>query len=934
MARTAAKSSSKLDAPIGVNTKLDTNADSKSSSNPAPVRAVNSSPAINSLPLNSKSAVRSNDKSNDKSDDKPDAKPVTNSVTAPVATPARPASVVTTTLSSLSTYPASTSLLATFLTTSPTTSRNAAPTTSNPATAPASNLAAPSNQQPLAQQLTVSPASVTALSTPTLPQPVAIPPQIAVPGKPLSSGTPGASSLAPSTAPSAKDQPNPTLAVVTTSTVPFGATILANALSASNSSKAADALPSISSTAPANSPRTTEASPASPELSVVGQAASDAAHSLPTIATLAVTVSAQSSIPPAPVSQMATLALPKAVLPTPVSPFAATISANALSASNISEVADALPSTSSAVNAYTGSPVTTDAGPTSPEPPVVGPAGQAASDAAHSFLTIATQSVTAAIQSSIPPGQVLQMTTAPVLPTAVLPTPVSPLPATAVLPTPVQTVSLTSPVSVTAPPTSATPFTKTAPSSLPSSTLDQPLPSSAQNPSLASSTTPASNVIPLTFSAPTQTLTPTPAQIPTPTSAPTTPFPTQQSIVSDRSSAPVTEPPIATQSTALQSSTPQSSAQSSDPKVSSSALVNSRPGATAAEPTPISGSATVDAAPARALSVDATTAAAQTANATETGFDVADNIPSNPANNTATNNVSNPANLAASDLTASNLGASNLTLNSNGAAPTPASLAASASDAAGGAKPGFSAQPDLAADSPTTEADKKSSAVVQPNATTTSAIAAQTVPAAFASGMEPSVTLTASAPPAAAPATQAAPDSAPNLPQTHQMLDSAPPAPPSAPAAPIAPDSPAAVQMNAQMNANAQMHVGIRTDAFGSVEIHTVVQQSQIGITVQSDRDIARWFSSEVPSLESGLNQSHLNLTGVNFDNARSGLQTATSSHHGQSQQQFSETPSYTSAARPNTLSEDDTALESATVDILPAGQSVGPALTRVSIHA
>jgi len=109
MARTAAKSSSKLDAPIGVNTKLDTNADSKSSSNPAPVRAVNSSPAINSLPLNSKSAVRSNDKSNDKSDDKPDAKPVTNSVTAPVATPARPASVVTTTLSSLSTYPASTS---------------------------------------------------------------------------------------------------------------------------------------------------------------------------------------------------------------------------------------------------------------------------------------------------------------------------------------------------------------------------------------------------------------------------------------------------------------------------------------------------------------------------------------------------------------------------------------------------------------------------------------------------------------------------------------------------------------------------------------------------------------------------------------------------------------------------------------------------------
>jgi len=164
------------------------------------------------------------------------------------------------------------------------------------------------------------------------------------------------------------------------------------------------------------------------------------------------------------------------------------------------------------------------------------------------------------------------------------------------------------------------------------------------------------------------------------------------------------------------------------------------------------------------------------------------------------------------------------------------------------------------------------------------------------------------------------------------MLDSAPPAAD----APITPGSAADLQMNAQMNAqvNAQMHVGIRTDAFGSVEVHTVVQQSQVGITVQSERDIARWFSSEIPSLESGLNQSHLNLTAVNFDNARSGVQTATSFQQGQSQQHFSETPGSPSAARPNALSEEDTALESATVDILPADLSAGPALTRVSIHA
>jgi len=181
--------------------------------------------------------------------------------------------------------------------------------------------------------------------------------------------------------------------------------------------------------------------------------------------------------------------------------------------------------------------------------------------------------------------------------------------------------------------------------------------------------------------------------------------------------------------------------------------------------------------------------------------------------------------------------------------------------------------------------------------------------------------LTAPAPPAFAAPPEVRSDAAPELPKTHQMLDSAPPAPPPAP---IAPNPTADVQMNAQM------HVGIRTDAFGAVDIHTVVQQSQVGITVHADRDLAHWFSSEVPGLESGLNKSHLNLTAVDFDNGRSGVQTATSFQHGQPRQHFSETPGSQSPALP----DQDTAPESTIVDILPSDLSVGPALTRVSIHA
>lgn len=168
------------------------------------------------------------------------------------------------------------------------------------------------------------------------------------------------------------------------------------------------------------------------------------------------------------------------------------------------------------------------------------------------------------------------------------------------------------------------------------------------------------------------------------------------------------------------------------------------------------------------------------------------------------------------------------------------------------------------------------------------------------------------------------------------MLDSAPPAPlvPSS-AAEFQLNAQVAAQLNAQINGqtNAQMHLGIRTDAFGAVEIHTVVQQSQVGISVHSDRDIARWFSSEVPSLESGLNNSHLNLTAVHFDSGRSGVQTSTGFQQGQSRQHFAQTPGSAVAGPAAALPENGTASESTTADVLPADLSVGPGSAHVSIH-
>jgi hypothetical protein len=230
--------------------------------------------------------------------------------------------------------------------------------------------------------------------------------------------------------------------------------------------------------------------------------------------------------------------------------------------------------------------------------------------------------------------------------------------------------------------------------------------------------------------------------------------------------------------------------------------------------------------------------------------------------------------------------------------------------------------------------EKKVPAPVQPSGrpsgTAPSNVVSQTEPPVASSVRDFSPTLTVPVPPSSAPAPQVESGVVPTLPQTHQMLDSAPAVLPGSATTSGAPNSAAEAQLNDQVNA--QMHVGVRTDAFGAVEIHTVVQQSQVGITVHADRDIARWFSSEVPGLESGLNHSHLNLTGVNFDSGRSGVQTASSFQQGQPRQHFPETPG-SAVSGPDVSADEDKPSETITVDIFPSAPGAG-ATTRVSIHA
>ena len=155
----------------------------------------------------------------------------------------------------------------------------------------------------------------------------------------------------------------------------------------------------------------------------------------------------------------------------------------------------------------------------------------------------------------------------------------------------------------------------------------------------------------------------------------------------------------------------------------------------------------------------------------------------------------------------------------------------------------------------------------------------------------------------------------------HQMLDSA--LGPTAGDAAVAAGPPAHLTTEGLL----QMHVGMHTSAFGNLEIHTIVEQSQVGIAIHGDKDVARWFNSEVGGLTAELKNHHLNLTSIDFA-TNSRLQTATRFQQGQPRQHFSQTPS---SHVPNLPSEDVAVQSDNGVPSILSAESPG---TRVSILA
>jgi hypothetical protein len=64
----------------------------------------------------------------------------------------------------------------------------------------------------------------------------------------------------------------------------------------------------------------------------------------------------------------------------------------------------------------------------------------------------------------------------------------------------------------------------------------------------------------------------------------------------------------------------------------------------------------------------------------------------------------------------------------------------------------------------------------------------------------------------------------------------------------------------------AEMHIGLRTQAFGTVDVHTAVRDTQLGLAVNSERgDLHGFLSPEVPTLQTTLRQHDLHFETIKF---------------------------------------------------------------------
>jgi hypothetical protein len=81
------------------------------------------------------------------------------------------------------------------------------------------------------------------------------------------------------------------------------------------------------------------------------------------------------------------------------------------------------------------------------------------------------------------------------------------------------------------------------------------------------------------------------------------------------------------------------------------------------------------------------------------------------------------------------------------------------------------------------------------------------------------------------------------------------------------------------------MHIDLRSAAFGNIEVHTTMHESQIGLAVGSDRgDLRSFLVGEVPGLQAAFRHQDLRFDQIHFlgqGGTASGFSAGADSHSG-----------------------------------------------------
>ncbi len=144
------------------------------------------------------------------------------------------------------------------------------------------------------------------------------------------------------------------------------------------------------------------------------------------------------------------------------------------------------------------------------------------------------------------------------------------------------------------------------------------------------------------------------------------------------------------------------------------------------------------------------------------------------------------------------------------------------------------------------------------------------------------------------------------------------------------PDNPISPVHTAQLLQRAgesEMRMGLRTTAFGEVEVRTVVRDSQVGVSISSEHgDLRGALAADLPGLERTLHRHDLQLGELHIAGQSSGNESGTSG-----QQSAPQHPrSFTARAQaPRTVRDDREASSAAVAGLVEATSSHG-----ISIHA